>query len=88
MAAKQEESLGVSTNSMQSRLANINEMAERTEAYAVVLGRAVVSNNLLKEAVSDRQQERLSSNLEVLADRQEVMGEVTYSAYYNWEFFR
>ncbi|KAG9234727.1 hypothetical protein BJ875DRAFT_483939 [Amylocarpus encephaloides] len=60
MAAKHEEALAVSTTNVQTRLANINEMAERTESYAVVLGRAI---------------DRLSSRLETMADQQEVMGQ-------------
>ncbi|EPE25556.1 hypothetical protein GLAREA_01468 [Glarea lozoyensis ATCC 20868] len=58
MAAKQEESLAVSTQNMQTRLGSINDMAERAETYAVVMGRAM---------------EHLSSRLEVLADQQEDM---------------
>jgi len=43
MAAKQEESLAVSTHNIQNRLVDINDMAERAESYVVVMGRAMVS---------------------------------------------
>jgi hypothetical protein len=46
MAAKQEESLAVSTNNVQSRLGNINDMAERAESYAMEMSRAVVNLSL------------------------------------------
>jgi chaperonin cofactor prefoldin len=81
MAARQEESLSVSTNNVQIRLNNLNDMAERAESYAMVVGRAMVKTSLLQHygQGTNQSQEHLSSRLEVLADQQEDMGKVCFN---------
>ncbi|KAF4637662.1 hypothetical protein G7Y89_g427 [Cudoniella acicularis] len=60
MAARQEQALAVTTDNVQVRLENVNEMAERTEAYALMLGKAMGD---------------ISQKIEVLAEQQMIMGQ-------------
>lgn len=42
MAAKHEQAMAVSTSNVQTRLEGINDMAQRTEEYAMMLSQAIV----------------------------------------------
>ncbi|CAG8975672.1 hypothetical protein HYALB_00007875 [Hymenoscyphus albidus] len=60
MVAKQEQALVASTSNFQNRLEGINDMAQRTEEYALMLGQVI---------------DQISSRLQTLADQQDLMGE-------------
>jgi hypothetical protein len=51
MAARQEENLAISTNNVQFHIGKINEMAERAESHAMVMGRAMVGMPSLSQTV-------------------------------------
>lgn len=54
MAAKIEKALVVSTSNVENRLHNVNRMAERTEAYAYELGKAMEAIAMRMEALGEQ----------------------------------